>query len=114
MLFKTISKDNFRVFVNGVIKENKTIAPKATDKDSQGNAVYQFRRVYSFDEIALNYTKTYASVKNFFLPFKENLSTFQFDKKEWEQKIEYSLHPRVVVGVRACDQPFQGSTLDMF
>ena len=103
MLFKTISKDNFKVFINGVIKENKTIAPKATDKDSHGNAVYQFQRVYAFDEIALDYTKTYASVKNFFLPFKENLSTFQFDKKEWQQKIEYSLHPRVIVGVRACD-----------
>jgi formate hydrogenlyase subunit 6/NADH:ubiquinone oxidoreductase subunit I len=103
MLFRTISKDNFKVFINGVIKENKTIAPKATDKDSHGNSVYQFRRVYDFDEIALDYTKTYASVKNFFLPFKENLSTFSFDKKEWQQKIEYSLHPRVIVGVRACD-----------
>jgi formate hydrogenlyase subunit 6/NADH:ubiquinone oxidoreductase subunit I len=103
MLFKTISKANFKVFINGVIKENRTIAPKATDKDSKGNPVYQFRRVYDFDEIALNYTKTYASVKNFFLPFKEDLSTFHFDRKGWEQKIEYSLHPRVIVGVRACD-----------
>lgn len=103
MLFKTISKDNFKIFIAGVIKENVTIAPKATDKDSEGNTVYQFQQVYSFDEIALNYTKTYSSVKNFFLPFKESLSNFQFDKKEWEQKIEYSIHPRVIVGVRACD-----------
>lgn len=103
MLFKTISKDNFREFVNGIIKENETIGPKATDKDSQGNPVYQYKQVYSFDEIALDCTKTYSSVKNFFLPFKENLSTFQFDKKAWEQEIAYTIHPRVIVGVRACD-----------
>jgi formate hydrogenlyase subunit 6/NADH:ubiquinone oxidoreductase subunit I len=103
MLFKTISKENFKAFIKGVIEENVTIAPKMTDKDSEGNPVYQFQQVYAFDEIALNYTKTYSSLKNFFLPFKECLSAFQFDKNEWEQKIEYSIHPRVIVGVRACD-----------
>jgi formate hydrogenlyase subunit 6/NADH:ubiquinone oxidoreductase subunit I len=103
MLFKTISKDDFRELVNGVIKENVTIGPKAADKDSQGNLVYQFKQVSSFDEIALDYTKTYSSVKNFFLPFKEDLSTFHFDKKEWKQEISYMIHPRVIVGVRACD-----------
>ena len=33
MLFKTIEKDNFRKFVNGIVKENVTIGPKATDSN---------------------------------------------------------------------------------
>ncbi len=103
MIFKTITKDNFKEFVNGIIAENVTIGPRETDKDAQRNPVYQFKQVCSFDEIALDYTKTYSSLKNFFLPFKENLSTFQFDQNVWEQTITYTVHPRVIVGVRACD-----------
>jgi len=103
MLFKTISKDKFKEFVNGIIKDHQTIAPKMTDRDSKGKAIYQFQQVYSFDEIAMDYTKTYSSVKTFFLPFKEVLSTFHFEEKEWKQNIEYTIHPCVIMGVRACD-----------
>lgn len=103
MLFKTITKDNFKKFVSGIIEHNVTIAPGIKDKDSKGNPVYQFEEIHSFDEIILSYTKSYSSIKNFFLPFKENLSTFDFKKKDWTQNIEYTIAPRVIVGVRACD-----------
>ncbi len=103
MLFKTISKENFKVFINGIIKENQVMAPKTSDKDAQGNRIYHFDRVFSFDEMELNYTKTYSSAKNFFIPYKEDLSTFDFHKKGWQQSVEYTIHPRVIVGLRACD-----------
>ena len=103
MLFKTITKDSFREFVNGIIQENETIGPKMTDKDANGKPVYQFQQVYSFDELALDYTTTYSSIKHFFIPYKENLSVFHFSEKDWRQEIEYEIHPRVIIGVRACD-----------
>ena len=103
MLFRTIAKEKFREFVNGIVEENHTIGPKMIGRDSKGNAVYQFQQVHSFDEIDLNYTQTYSSVKTFFLPFKEVLSTFQLDERGWKQGIKYSIHPRVIIGVRACD-----------
>jgi len=103
MLFKTITKEKFREFIEGIIQENVTIGPTAVDKDSEGNTIYQFDEVESFDELELNYTSTYSSVKNFFLPFKENLSTFNFDKNGWKQNIEYTIHPRVIVGLRPYD-----------
>ncbi|MGA1869640.1 MAG: 4Fe-4S dicluster domain-containing protein [bacterium] len=103
MLFKTISKESFREFVNGIINENQTIAPKMIEKDSKRHPVYQFRQVYSFDEMELDYTLTYSSVKSFFLPFKEILSTFSFEDEEWKQNVKYTIHPRVIIGARACD-----------
>ena len=103
MLFKTITKQRFREFISGLISENVTIGPKAVDRDVHGNPVYQFEEVHSFDEIELDYPFTYSSVKNFFLPFKENLSTFAFCRDRWEQNIEYTIHPRVIVGLRAYD-----------
>lgn len=103
MLFKTISKAAFKVWMNGIIAQNETIAPKLTDRDLLGNPIYGFKQVSTFDEIALDYTKTYSSVKNYFLPFDENLATFNFSAKNWEQKTNVTLHPRVIVGVRACD-----------
>ncbi|OGP59046.1 MAG: hydrogenase [Deltaproteobacteria bacterium RBG_13_49_15] len=103
MLFRTITKEHFRKLVNGIINENQTIGPKAVDMDAKGNPVYQFVEVSDFDEMNLEYPTTYSSAKHYFLPFKENLSTFEFEKKGWKQKITYNAEPRVIVGLRAFD-----------
>jgi ferredoxin len=65
--------------------------------------LYQFKEVGSFDEMALDYTVTASSIKNFFLPFQEELTTYSFQNNDWSQEIEYRVHPRVIVGVRSCD-----------
>ena len=88
MLFKTITKSNFKKFVNHIIKENQTIGPVETDRNAKGEPVYQFEEINNFNEMAIDYTITYSSVKNFFLPFKENLSTFHFKDGTWNQKID--------------------------
>ncbi len=86
MLFKTILKDDFKQFANKIIEQNITIAPTKKNIGSSNEPVYQFKQVYSFDEIVMDYTKTYSSVKKFFLPYKENLSTFNFEKKRMGTK----------------------------
>jgi sulfhydrogenase subunit beta (sulfur reductase) len=103
MLFKTITKSNFKKFVNNIIKENQTIGPVKTDRNAKGEPVYQFEEINDFNEMAIDYTITYSSVKNFFLPFKETLSTFHFKDVTWNQKIEYTIHPRVIIGLRPYD-----------
>lgn len=103
MIFKKITKDEFRKLVEGLIADNITIAPVARDRDGAGQPVYRFERVLSFEEMALDYTRSYSSLKNFFIPFREELSRFDFEQKTWEQNIHYTIHPRVIVGVRACD-----------
>lgn len=103
MIYKVITKDEFKRFINGLIEENQTIGPKQVDIGANGKPIYQFRQVYSFDEIDIDYPITYSSVKNFFLPFREELSRFEFSENDWEQKIKYRTNPRVIVGVRPCD-----------
>ncbi len=103
MIYRVISKDNFKNFANSLIEDNETFGPKAVDNDVNGRPIYQFKQIYSFDEIDPDYTNTYSSVKNFFLPFKEVLSRYKFTNDNWEQNIEYRVNPRVIIGVRACD-----------
>jgi sulfhydrogenase subunit beta (sulfur reductase) len=103
MIYKVITKSEFRKFTEGLIQENQTIGPRAVDKDNDGKTIYQFREVHSFDEMDLDYTFIDYSVKNFFLPFKEELSRFEYSDDDWEQNIEYRVNPRVIVGLRSCD-----------
>jgi formate hydrogenlyase subunit 6/NADH:ubiquinone oxidoreductase subunit I len=103
MIYKTITKSEFKKFITGLIKQNETIGPKLIDKTVDGKPIYQFKEVESFDEMDLDYTVTYSSVKNFFLPFREELSEFSFTDDDWEQKIKYRVNPRVIIGVRPCD-----------
>ncbi len=103
MIYKTISKREFEKFIKGLLEDNQTIGPKQVATDKNGRPIYQFRQIYSYDEMDLDYTITYSSIKNFFIPFREELSRFSFDDKDWEQDIEYRVHPRVIVGLRPCD-----------
>ncbi len=103
MIYKVISKDEFRKFIEGLIESNETFGPRKVDTGKNGDPIYQFRKVETFDELELDYTVTASSLKNFFLPFKEVLSRYSFTDDDWEQGIEYRVNPRVIVGVRACD-----------
>ncbi|NIM19966.1 MAG: hydrogenase [Candidatus Latescibacteria bacterium] len=103
MIYKVITKAEFKKFVSSLIRDNQTIGPKQVDTDKDGRPIYHFVEVHSYDEMDLDYTITYYSVKRFFLPFREELSRFEFEEYDWRQKIEYRVHPRVIIGVRPCD-----------
>jgi len=78
MIHKVITKIEFKRFADGLIEQNQTFGPKQVDKRADGSAIYQFKDVDSYDDMDLDYTVTYSSVKNFFLPFREELSSFDF------------------------------------
>ncbi|MFH1762109.1 MAG: hydrogenase, partial [bacterium] len=103
MIYKVIQKSEFRKFVNYLMAENQTFGPKRVDFDKRNKPIYQYVQVYSYDEMDLDHTITCSSVKNFFLPFREELSRFEFNNGDWNQKIEYRVNPRVIIGVRPCD-----------
>ena len=103
MIYKTITKDNFRKMVETLMENNEVIGPKWRDRDKDGNEIYRFLKLNNFDELQMDYTRTYSSPKNFFLPFSENLATYDLRDGTWEQSIEYTIHPRVIIGMRACD-----------
>ena len=103
MLFKTITKENFKKMIEGLLEENEVIGPKSRDQDLEGNKIYRFLKVNSFEELEMDYTRSYSSPKNYFLPFKENFATYRLEDNNWEQEIRYTVHPRVIIGMRACD-----------
>jgi formate hydrogenlyase subunit 6/NADH:ubiquinone oxidoreductase subunit I len=103
MLFKTVTKDQFRRFIEKLVSTHRVIGPTKVETDSRGEAIHQYLPVEDFDAIDLGYLRTDYSAKTYFLPFQENLSTFSFTDGDWEQEIRYRVEPRAIVGLHACD-----------
>jgi len=103
MLFKTLSKQEFRNFVELLLENTEVIAPKQIGVNEKGKPIHQYLPVQNFDEIDLDYETTEYSAKTYFLPFKENLSTCTFMENIWDREIKYRLQPRVILGMHACD-----------
>jgi hypothetical protein len=63
--------------IEGLMEENDVFGPKWRDLDKNGNKVYRFLKLNEFDELQMDYTRTYSSPMNFFLPFRETLESFE-------------------------------------
>ncbi|MCP4604159.1 MAG: hydrogenase [Proteobacteria bacterium] len=103
MLFRVLSKDSFQKLIGLLIDSNEVVGPRAVHRDVKGNPIHQFLPIERFDDLDLAYEKTEYSAKTYFLPFHENLSTFNFENDRWHQEIEYRIQPRAIVGLHACD-----------
>ena len=79
MLFKILGKREFRSFVEIILESNEIIAPKRIGTKANGEPVHQFLPISSFEEMDLGYRATEYSAKTYFLPYRENLCTFDFD-----------------------------------
>jgi formate hydrogenlyase subunit 6/NADH:ubiquinone oxidoreductase subunit I len=103
MLFQVVEKDEFRKLMELILQTNEVVGPKQVAISGAGKPIHQYLPVNRFDEIDLSYSNTEYSAKTYFLPFKENLSTFCFEDGDWEQQINYRMQPRALVGLHACD-----------
>lgn len=103
MLFKTLTKKDFRSLVEMMLASNEIIGPKRAGTTKDGKPIHKFLPVTSFDEVDLGYQTTEFSPKTYFLPYKENLSTYRFDDSDWQQEIRYRIQPRAIIGMHACD-----------
>lgn len=103
MLFRTLEKSEFRKLVDLFIADYEVIGPKKVACRPDGSEVYHYLPVSEFGELRLDYDTTEYSAKTYFLPFKENLSSYRFEDGDWTQEISYRLQPRAIVGLHACD-----------
>jgi len=103
MLFKILDKSEFQRLVEIILESNEIIGPKRIDTNKEGKPVYQYLPIKSFAELDLNYETAEFSAKTYFLPYKENLSTYHFSGEDWIQDITYRLQPRAIIGLHACD-----------
>ena len=79
MLFKILGKEEFRSLVEIILESNEVIAPKKIGTRADGEPIHQFLPIGSFEEMDLDYRTTEYSAKTYFLPYRENLCTFNFD-----------------------------------
>ncbi len=103
MLFRIMPKDEFRRFVEQLLERIEVIGPREVARDREGRAVHQYLPVQRFEEIDFGYETTSPSAKTYFLPFNENLSSYDFGDDDWEQQITYRVQPRAIIGLHACD-----------
>lgn len=103
MLFRILDKSEFQRLVEIFLESIEIIGPKKVDTNKDGKPIHQYLPVKSFAELDLDYETTEFSAKTYFLPYKENLSTFDFSKDDWKQNISYRLQPRAIIGLHACD-----------
>jgi len=103
MLFRILDKREFENLVGVFLESGELIGPKKVAAGVNGKAVYHYLPLEKFGEIELDYDTTEYSAKTYFLPFQENLSTYDFEDEDWTQDISYRLQPRVILGLHACD-----------
>lgn len=103
MLFKILEKSEFRKLVDIFLESNEVIGPKRVAVKTNGKPVHHYLPVKESGEIDLEYETTEYPASTYFLPFKENLSSYDFDDGDWTQKISYRVQPRAIIGLHACD-----------
>ena len=103
MLFRIITKENFKQLVDIILESNEVIGPKVVGEDRRGRAIHQYLPVEGFDQIDLGYETTEYSAKTYFLPFKETICSYGCADGDWEQELRYRIQPRAIVGLHACD-----------
>ena len=104
MLFRVLHKNELRAFFTLLAAENSIVAPVETGLDRNGEPLYAFEQVTDFDRIKLQYTTTRLPAKRYFLPYRENLASFEMDGTDWHKTISYnSDRPYVFFGLHACD-----------
>ncbi len=104
MIFKVFDKKELKKLFNVMVSQNRVVGPVESGTDNRGNAMYAFSDVTEYKELKLNYSTTRLPAKRFFLPFKEDLSTFRIEGVSWEKSVDYNVdRPLIMFGLHPCD-----------
>lgn len=95
MLYRVIDAQELPKLVKAFLADYEVIAPVRKGDN------FVFEPIASFEDIALDYTTTVASLKKYFLPPQETL--LQFDRDGGVTEYEMQVAPRVLFGAHACD-----------
>jgi sulfhydrogenase subunit beta (sulfur reductase) len=104
MLFRVLAHDELRRLFDRLAADNAVIGPAETGSDRNGKPLYAFQQVTDFDTLRLDHTTTKHSAKRYFLPYREDLATFEIEGVDWRKTIDYHCdRPTVFFGLHACD-----------
>lgn len=104
MLFRVLAHEELKNLFDRLAAENAVVGPVENGRDRSGLPLYAFQQVTDFDALRLNYTTTKLSAKRYFLPYKEDLATFEIEGTDWKKTVDYHCKaPTVFFGLHACD-----------
>ena len=95
-MYKKILGDDLEAFFESLEKFGKVLGPVGI-----GGSSYEFKEVYSPEEMNLTYTRTMIPPKKFFLKTEDPI--FEFDEEKEEFKESFSEEKIVIFGIHPCD-----------
>ncbi len=106
MLFKVFPKEELSRLYE-ILAVDRIVGPVMKGHDQQERPLFDFAVSRNFAELRLDYDQTLHSVKNFFLPYREDLCSFSFPKDgtgNWHKEVDYGVYvPLVFLGLHPCD-----------
>ncbi len=107
MLFKVFPKDELsRLYT--LLAPGRIIGPLTKGHDQHGHPLFDFAVSRNFTELRLDYGQTLHFVKNFFLPYREDLCSFSFahdGSGHWHKEVDYGAFvPLVFFGLHPCEK----------
>jgi len=104
MIIRVLHKNELKTLFSQIALENPTVGPIASGTDGNGNTLFAFEEITDFDDLRFDYGMTKLPAKRFFLPYREDLASFEFEEDDWQKRINYnSDRPYVFFGLHACD-----------
>ncbi len=104
MIFRVVEKKELKTLFDILVADNAVVGPVKTGVDRNGSELYAFERISDFNEINLNYTTTKLPAKHYFLPFREEMASFNIENNDWQKNVNYNCdRPYVLFGLHACD-----------
>jgi ferredoxin len=104
VIFRVLHKDELRALFNQMAIDNAVVGPIESGRDRDGKTLFAFEQAADFDELRLDYGTTKLPAKRYFLPYREDLASFDFTDNDWQKKIDYNIdRPYVLFGLHACD-----------
>lgn len=87
-----------------LLSVNRVVGPVKKGQNAQGRDLYDFETLYHFEDLQLDYDQTIHAAKKYFLPHREETSSFTLQGLEWQKEVDYGgHHPLVLFGLHPCD-----------
>lgn len=103
MIFKILAKSQLPKLFE-LLSENIIVGPTTKAEGVKGKPLYSFEVIKEFSDLELDYTSTRISAKKYFLPYAEQLCTFEIGESKWSKSVDYNVNePIVFFGMHACD-----------
>ena len=98
---KIISKKDFKSLIIDLAGRYRVFVPVKRDESSAYEEIYP--RTFPEEGISFTYSNTKKGIKEFFLPQRERLFSFNLLKKDEIKVPDQSDRKRIIIGVRPCD-----------